>query len=151
MTPVVVDASVAVKWYLDEPYAAQAQRVLDSDAPLHAPDLVHLEVDSVLCKRVRRGEITSERADAVRHTFRQVPILLHPFGVLLDPAYALARAGKCSVYDGLYVVLAELLQARMLTADERLCRSLAGTPLAKHLLWIGDLRADEQTPLEPSP
>lgn len=140
MKPVVVDASVAVKWYLQEPYADQAQQVLNGDTPLHAPDFLLVEVDSVLCKRIRRGEISPDRADEIRRALRLVPMRCHPFGNLLDPAYALSRGGRVSIYDAMYVVLAELLQGKMVTADERLCRSLADGPFANHVLWIGDVR-----------
>ena len=151
MRTVVIDASVAAKWFLEEDDTIPARRLIHPGVVLHAPDHLLLELDSVLCKRMRRREIPPEEADVVRQGLRRMPLLLHPFGALLEPAFALACEGKCSIYDALYVVLAEMLQTQMVTADRRLCRSLAGDPLAKHILWIGDLRMDEQTPLEPSP
>jgi predicted nucleic acid-binding protein len=55
----VVDASVAVKWYLPEPESDAAGRLLDPEHDLIAPDLLFAEVGNALWKRWRRGEIGS--------------------------------------------------------------------------------------------
>ncbi len=58
MSIFVVDASVAAKWFFDEPLSAEAARLLDVSHGLHAPDFFSLEIDSILCKKMRRGEIS---------------------------------------------------------------------------------------------
>ncbi len=43
-----VDASVAAKWFFEEPHTPNAAALLDARFVLHAPDLVLLEVDNVV-------------------------------------------------------------------------------------------------------
>ena len=59
--PLVVDASIAVKWVLPEPDSERA-RALILRGDLTAPDLLRLEVANALWKQARRGAITPERA-----------------------------------------------------------------------------------------
>ena len=135
----IVDASVAVKWYFPEPRAPQAHSLLLGMDPLHAPDFLLLEFDSVLCRRMRRGEIGLPKADELRRAIRAPGLHLHPVRDLLDEAFAIAAGSGCSPYDCLYVALAARLAGRMVTDDQRLCRSLAGGLLSQHILWIGDV------------
>lgn len=144
----MIDASVAAKWFLEEDHTAPARRLMHPGVARHAPDYFLIELDSILCKRVRRREIHPDRARTARQGLRQMPLLFHPFRALLDPAFAIASTGACSLYDALYVVLAEMLHTQVVTADQRLCRSLAGTALADRVLWIGDFREEEPPNLE---
>lgn len=62
--PVVVDTSVAVKWFFDEPYSAQALTLLHAFRegtvrPL-APDLIYPEFANAAWKRVARDRLTPE-------------------------------------------------------------------------------------------
>ena len=57
----VVDASVAVKWFVDEAHSATARAVLASGQPLIAPDLIVPETCNTAWKKVRRGDISREQ------------------------------------------------------------------------------------------
>ncbi len=59
----VVDASVAVKWFVMEPLRAEAKRLVERREPLYAPDLIFAEVTNAAWKMVRRNEI--DRAQAI--------------------------------------------------------------------------------------
>lgn len=139
MSTYVVDASVAAKWFLEEEDTETALRVLDEDNELHAPDFLLAEADSILCKRVRRLELTEERAIQFREILRALPIHLYPFVVLLDQAYGIANRTGRSLYDCLYVVLAVLLDAPVVTADRRLYNALADGPFAAYVAWVEDV------------
>jgi predicted nucleic acid-binding protein len=54
----VVDASVAVKWFVPEIYDAQALRLLSGSHQLVAPDLLYVEAGNILWKKgaARRDE-----------------------------------------------------------------------------------------------
>ena len=66
-----------------------------------------------------------------------MPLLITPCGDLVEAALELAlRLGR-SVYDCLYLALAVKKRLVMVSADKRLVNALAGTPLAKHIAWIG--------------
>lgn len=59
---IVVDASVAVKWFVLEANSEHARRLLDSDATLVAPDLIVAEIATAMWKRQRVGDISPEQA-----------------------------------------------------------------------------------------
>ena len=119
MSLYVVDSSVAAKWFFPEPHSDKALELLDDRHELHAPDLLLMEVDSVVCKRIRTREITVRIGREIRAAVRQTPMRLHPSESLLEPAFELAVASRQSVYDCVFLALAVLLRARMVTADQR--------------------------------
>jgi predicted nucleic acid-binding protein len=49
MSVYVVDASVAAKWFFDEPFSDEATRLLDASHTLHVPDFFLLEIAENLC------------------------------------------------------------------------------------------------------
>ena len=61
---IVVDASVAVKWFVAEVDHAAALEVLAASETLIAPDLIILETLNVLRRKSKRGEVTSEQLAA---------------------------------------------------------------------------------------
>jgi predicted nucleic acid-binding protein len=140
MTPYVVDASVAVKWYVPESLTAEALRVRDGSAPLHAPDFLHVEVGNILWKKLKQGALARAVADAILSDLTGLTILTrHPTGPLVSPAFDLADQTGRTVYDCLYLALAVQLGGQMVTADERLVNALAGTPWARHIVKLQDV------------
>ena len=135
----VVDASVAAKWFFEEVHSDEAILLLNIGNELHTPDLILIEFDSILCKRIRREEISEEEGEVVRDAIRSVPIQSHPSGDLLDAAFYLANRTKRSIYDCIYLTLAMLLDGRMVTADRRFYDGAQGGLAKKYLLWVGDL------------
>lgn len=59
---VIIDASVALKWFIEESESHVARRILDCDKPLAAPDLVIAEVCNAAWKAVRRNVMTAVQA-----------------------------------------------------------------------------------------
>ncbi len=139
MSVYVVDASVAVKWFLEEVHSHDAARLLRPEYRLHAPDFLLLEVDSVLCRKIRRTEISHDEAIEVRSALRSFPVEKHPFALLMDAAYEMASRNRGSVYDCMYLALAMVLGARMVTADRRFYRALSMAPFSDSLCWVEDL------------
>jgi len=134
----VVDASVAAKWYFPEEHSEAALGVLHRDNELYAPDFLLAEVDAVAAKRLRRREITAGEAARVRAALRKVPLRYESFRVLLDPAFELSAATGSSLYDCLYLALALLRKAPLLTADQRFYRALRRGPFAGQVKWVGE-------------
>ncbi|MEO8383259.1 MAG: type II toxin-antitoxin system VapC family toxin [Acidobacteriota bacterium] len=66
MMKVVVDASVAAKWFLPEIHSDAAARLLDPTIALYAPDLIVPEFGNILWKKIRRAEITPVEAGGWR-------------------------------------------------------------------------------------
>ena len=124
----VVDASVAVKWYVPEPDSQRAHLILSSGRQLLAPDLVIAELGNIVWKKVRRGELTVGDAQAIAVALATAcPVELRPALALLSTALDIAVAHDRTVYDSLYIALASELGCQVVTADERLANALAGT------------------------
>ncbi len=141
MSRFVVDASIAIKWFVPEIHSAEAVRLLSPGCELLAPDLLPAEFGNILWKKTRRGEIQAQKAVEVIRALAEVPIYLSSASELLESAYLLAAKFERTVYDSLYLALALLEECPMVTADHRLVRALAGTSLARSTLWIEDLQA----------
>ena len=139
MTPLVVDASVAIKWLLPELHSNSARRVLAEDATLFAPDLLWAELGNVLWKRVRSGEIAAEDARDLLRDFRRFPVSTTPALVLIGAALEIATQLDRTVYDSLYLALAIGKRCRLVTADRRLYNALKRGPLASTLVWVEDV------------
>ncbi len=146
MTRYVVDASVAVKWYLPEIHDAAALRLLHDGVELLAPDLIYSEVGNILWKRVRAGDMTSAEADAVLQSFGRLGLDISPAWPLVLSAFEIACRTQRMVYDSLYMALAVRESALLVTADEKFRNAIAGTPLAAHLLWVADIPEPSSTP-----
>jgi len=135
----VVDASVAVKWFLPEIYSEAARRLRNTAVRLHAPAFMTLEIGNALCKKVRGGEITAALADTVLRELQHLPLQRHPDELLFPAAVRLAHSTRQSLYDCLYLALAVALGGRLVTADRPFLQSLEQGPLAAHLCWVEDL------------
>jgi predicted nucleic acid-binding protein len=121
----IVDASVVMKWFVDEPLHENARRLLKTGESLHAPDLLVAEVGNIAWKKANRGEIGWEQARKIARSLRDSPISLQASGELLDRALQLALSIKHPVYDCLYLACTEHLEGTFVTADEKLTRILA--------------------------
>jgi predicted nucleic acid-binding protein len=139
MSLYVVDSSVGAKWFFPEPHSDKALELLDDRHELHAPDLFLMEVDNVVCKRIRTREITARIGRDIRVALRRIPVRLHPSEPLLEPAFELAVATEQSIYDCVFLALAVLLRARMVTADRRFFNSLRSGRYSDCICWIVDV------------
>lgn len=136
MSGYVVDASVAVKWFVPEVHSDQAERLLESAENLHAPDLLLSEVGNIVWKKQRRGEITQEEAREIVYALTCVPFLIHPSLAVVEAALELAIGYDRTVYDCIYLAMAEALRCPLVTADERLFNSLQTTPHASTVTLV---------------
>jgi len=134
----VVDASVVIKWFVDEPLHENARQILTSREELHAPDLLISEIGNIAWKKIMRGEIEGTHAQSIVSSLHDLPITLHPSVELIDRALQIASAIKHPVYDCLYLVCAETLGSRLVTADEKFKRVLAGSTLSIICRNLGD-------------
>src|SRR5512134_3927993 len=138
---VIIDASVALKWFMEEPESDIARGILDGDEPLAAPDLIVAEVCNGAWKAVRRNLMTAIQADAMAHQLPRVFEALHPAEGLAAAAMQMARDLDHPVYDCFYLALAEQRDARMVTADRRLIERLHGTAWETRVCALADFGA----------
>ena len=71
---VVVDASVAIKWFVPEPLSNEAERLLGGSDTLFAPDLLLIEFGNIIWKKVRLGELARDDGDAALAALRNGPV-----------------------------------------------------------------------------
>lgn len=123
----VVDASVALKWVLDEA-GSQAATVLIERDDLLAPDLLLIECANALTMRVRRKLLSADQAQDALETILAVPKRLFPSPPLVERAQALAIELGREAYDSLYLALAISERATLVTADEKFMRAVRANP-----------------------
>jgi predicted nucleic acid-binding protein len=139
LSGLVVDASVGLKWYLDETHAGVARLLLNGKEELSVPHFFFTEIGNALWKRWRRREISTEGMVATVEAIEAVRLTVWADRELLWDAVAIALRRGCSVYDSLYLALADKIDGRLVTADRRLVNTLAGTEGAQRVVWIEDL------------
>lgn len=119
---IAVDASVAIKWVVDEPGSDEAALLLDSE--IVAPDLICAECANILWKKVMRKNLTSEQADLAARALEGADMTIISTRSYLAKATTLAVDLGHPVYDCIYLVVAEDLNVPVVTADERLVQKL---------------------------
>jgi predicted nucleic acid-binding protein len=138
----VVDASVAIKWFLPEPHDDHAARLRKPETGLDAPDLIFAEVGNALWKRVRRGELTPAVAGRIIAALSRMPIETYPSRQLAGAALQIACTTGITAYDALYVATALLTDSRLVTADRRLFEAARGRALLRErVLWVENIPA----------
>ena len=123
---IVVDASVAVKWFVPEPGTEQAEALLASDEPRAAPEHISVEVGQALLRHYRKGNITLDHCPLA---LTQLPdlVTLFPTEALAVSALNIAADAGCSSYDALYLAAAERWACAVMTADAKLVAQLSET------------------------
>lgn len=132
----IVDASVAIKWVVTEPYSDLASALLDED--LAAPELWLIEVTNALWVRQARGLMTTEEARSGLRELMTAPLRHLPMGGLISLAFDLAAALRHPAYDCCYLAAAQVYGRTLVTADVRLVRRAAALPECARsirLLW----------------
>ena len=123
MNTLVIDASIAVKWVVEEEGTPEAL-ALRQKAKLIAPELLVAECANVLWKKVQRGELLKAEALLAARLLQGAEIELLPTRSLFETATRLSIEIDHPAYDCLYLALAVEKKCRFVTADERLLRKL---------------------------
>jgi predicted nucleic acid-binding protein len=135
----VIDASVAVKWYVPEIFEADADRVLRTASELHAPELILPEFSNIIWKKIKLGEITGPIGRNIVNAFSSANIMLHSHRQIVKSAFIGAAMSGQTVYDWTYLALALALSCELVTADQRFYEALEASSMKKHLIWIEDV------------
>ncbi len=138
MNPLVIDASVAIKWVIEEP-GTPAALALRGRFKLLAPELLVAECANILWKKVTRDELSAKEALLSARLLQTAGIELLPTGSLLETATSLAIELAHPAYDCLYLTLALEKNCRFVTADERLVRKLKGGRFEENIFALGQV------------
>ena len=143
---VVVDASLAVKWLVEEDDSDKAHTALESwvsrDVTRIAPFLMPFEVANALHRRTLRGELNV--GDSTRMIARLLGSRLelhNPPDLHVRALQLASQLKQGAAYDAHYLALAEIVGCELWTADERFYR--AASPSIDNVHWIGEFVALE--------
>jgi predicted nucleic acid-binding protein len=124
----VIDASVAVKWFVAQPGSDDALAILKRGDDLIAPDLVVVESANVFWRSVKAGFISGEDGTmALAHLGKQFTEMFST-GELVSAAYDLSLQLNHAVYDCVYLALAQRQAAALVTCDKRLAQAARKLP-----------------------
>ncbi len=123
MSPLVIDASVAVQWVVEECGTQQAL-MLRRQAKLIAPDLLIAECANILWKKVQREELSRQEAFLAARLLQAADIELLPTRSSMEAATRIALELDHPAYDCIYLALAIDNGCKFVTADQRLLRKL---------------------------
>ncbi len=133
----VVDASVGIKLFVDEPLSDRAHALLarlteDPPTEFYAPDLFYIECANILLKYVRRFGRSLKDSQADLADLSKLAIKPVSTADLMQDALLLASEKNLTAYDACYAALAQRLNIPLITADEPM------TQAVKWAVWLGD-------------
>ena len=139
MSLLVIDASVAAKWSLqDENLVVEAAALLDrygrSEVRVTVPDLFWGEIANILWKALLKRRCTREDIESSMTALKRLYLPTVPSTALIERAVQIAVDFNRSVYDSIYVALAVEAHAVLITADEKLANAVAAYLPVK---WLG--------------
>lgn len=141
MSLIVVDASVAAKWFLpakSETLTEEASQVFrryaQGEIQFLVPDLFWAELANIFWKAIRQGRCAKATAETALVSLQERKVPTVSSLSVLDVAFGIATAFDRTVNDALYVALAVHSKGQFITADERLANALAAHLPVK---WLG--------------
>ncbi|HEX5421997.1 MAG TPA: type II toxin-antitoxin system VapC family toxin [Candidatus Acidoferrales bacterium] len=116
---IILDASAAIEWLFQSSTGIKIdRRLFSASETLHAPHLLDVEVAQVLRRYVRDKTVTAQRGEEALADLSDMPLRRYPHDFLLPRVWELRAT--LTAYDAVYVALAELLDAPLLTCDRRI-------------------------------
>lgn len=120
----VLDASVAIKFYVPEASSERALDWLTRDLDFSVPDIFLVEVAQALLRHCRERRLTREDLDLAVGDLDQLVDVAVSSGDLIGRALSIAHDLDHRLHDCMYLALADRLGSPLLTADERLVRKV---------------------------
>ena len=141
---VVVDASLVVKWLVEEEDSDTATALgrfwRSEGINAIAPHFMIVEVANALYQRVLRGHLSAiETARLLEHLMASVVELRETSNLYRRTLELASQLGQGAIYDSHYLALAESLNCHLWTADERFFRAAA--PVAPNIHRLGEFVA----------
>jgi predicted nucleic acid-binding protein len=139
---VVLDASVILKWYLDDEEHSQKAlsllvKYVSNELDILAPSLLEYEVINGLIIAQKRGRIKKEKVLTAIEGFINLEIDLKGLSYFYSKIIHYCNIYNCSAYDASYLSLADEENISMITADKRLYEMVKKD--LKWVKWFGDI------------
>ena len=133
----VVDASVGIKFFVEEPLSEQAHAPFtkltkNPPADLYVPDLFFIECTIILLNYIHRFGRSLEDSQADLVDLNTLALKMVTTAELMEAALLLASQKNFTAYDACYAILARRLNLSLITADEHSALAVEGA------VWLGD-------------
>ena len=136
MSKPVIDACVAIKWFLPERGHEIAGEILKNHNNMIAPDLFFIEMDAIITKKVRQRFVDLEDAKKMHEETRNFPIKIIPYSMISDIAFDLSSGLSITLYDACYLATAIEFDQKIYTSDKRFVNGMKNTPFEHHLEYV---------------
>lgn len=136
MSTPVIDACVAIKWFLPEEGYKKAGAILKTHNKMIAPDLFFIEIDAIITKKVRQKLVDREDAYRIYREIRNIPFEIIPYTLISGIAFDLSSALSITQYDACYLSVALEFNQKLYTADKRFFNGMKNTPFEHHLEYV---------------
>jgi predicted nucleic acid-binding protein len=118
---IVLDTSALIDAVLARPPKPALLTRLSDDGDLHAPHLIDVEILHALRRLALTGAVQEARLEDARTDVDDITLTRYPLGPLGDRVWELRH--HLTAYDAVFVALAEVLEAPLITCDRRLARA----------------------------
>lgn len=135
----VIDSSVALKWWLDDEEFVEEARVLLNELvggkiELVVPELWLYEIANGINTAVKRGRISNDTGEEFIEELQSITATLVPVNSYLTKTYKESAKYNHAIYDIVYMVVAENKQIPFITADKKFCDKVKSKkPFVTHL------------------
>ena len=133
----VIDASVACKWFFEEPLSAEARALAGSGEAFAAPDMILVECANAAWRRVSGETVPLVHAQAFLAALPRWFEVLVPSARLHETAFEMACTLGHPVYDCQYLALAENERTRVVTADRAFTNKVQRSPWRNRIESLG--------------
>ena len=123
----VVDASIAIKWFVEEERRHFARRLLGEDVTRAAPALILTEVANALRKKVASNEVTADQARAALAALPDCFSNLIASEAILATAFEMSLELNHFLGDCVYLACAQLVGGQMITDDRKFLERVSAT------------------------
>ena len=139
MRQIVIDASVALKWYFPEVYGDECVNLLDQDVEILVPDVLFTQVGTALWRRLKSNDIKPDLAKQILSNLRRLPLVQVESESLLKDAIDIATMTSRTFHEGLYFALAIRHETKLVTADRRWHTLVSTGPMRRYLAFITEV------------
>jgi predicted nucleic acid-binding protein len=143
---VIIDASVAVKWFVNEARHDLARRLLEAEVDHCMPDLGLIEVANAFRNKVRNGEMSAAQAQDAMENLPDLLAAVLPSGALVRRAFQLGVTLNHPVADCVYIALAESVGGLLITDDRKLISKAASVQPALQVRALADFMSSQDGP-----
>ncbi|NBB82484.1 MAG: PIN domain-containing protein [Alphaproteobacteria bacterium] len=134
---IVVDASVAAKWFFHEKDSDLAIEILGQRSPMIAPDLILVEAGNIAWRHFRTGKAPKDMMVRLPSELTSYFDQIVPSQRCFPTAMEVATVLDHPVYDCVYLALAEKAETMLITADRRFHKRVQGSPWQERVRLLG--------------